>query len=1051
MDEQQILEFWKEHDTFKKSVRGDKRFVFYDGPPFATGLPHYGHLVASTLKDVVPRYWAQNGYKVERRWGWDCHGLPIEYEIEKALGIKTKKEVDEYGIAKYNEKCRDIVLTYRSQWRSTIERLGRWVDFDNDYKTMDKSYMESVWWVFKTLYDKGMVYKGTKVMPYSMGCGTPLSNFEATSNYKDVSDPSVVLKFRLIRNTVQNNQYILVWTTTPWTLPSNLALCVHPDLTYVLVDGEQNEQYWICEDRVSFYFKDAKILEKMQGRDLVGMAYLPLFPYYFDSFHSTEAFTIVSDTYVSSDNGTGIVHMAPAFGEDDHRVCLEKQIITKTSELPCPIDANGCFVEPCIPFKGLNVKDADKPILRHLKDTNSIFDIKSEVHSYPYCWRSDTPLIYRSVSCWFISVTAIKDRMVELNQQINWVPDNIGKNRFANWLNGAKDWCVSRNRFWGTPLPIWKNDDTGDLVVVGSVSELETLAGLVPGSIQDIHRHKIDDIKIQGMTRVDEVFDCWFESGSMPFAQEHYPFKHGNGDDDDICVPADFIAEGLDQTRGWFYTLLVLSTAILDKPMTKNVIVNGLVLASSAKGGKAEKMSKSKRNYTPPDALLDKYGADALRLYLLGSPVCRAEPVKFNDAGVHKMQRDVIIMLENICHFTLEMISVCETYGSFEYQDVKCIEHDNIMDKWILSCCKEFEQSVHRAFRSYKLYELDAAINLWIDRLSRWYLKLNKQYLKPWNAEATHSPHLSVLLHCVHTTCVMLAPVIPFKTESIYQRIRKYVGKENEIESVHLCQMPCDDQSTTIDRELVIGMNALISTINMGRVLRSNHKVALKKPVAKAIIVHQDRNMHTRLQQLEPFLLQELNVMNIEYSCAEDDFMTYALKLDFKKVGKRLKRELGACKKALQDIDCTEFVNEKRSPLDNVDWDELIVERIPKDGCQVLCQGDITLVMDFETQDEEMILKYHGKLLVRQIQEHRKSMGLRLSDQITFWVRDSASLPKEMRVLLDQQDKYVYPLLKRSISIYDTEGEARIPICLDECNGTNGTNGTIEYKVCRTN
>ena len=563
-EEEKTLIYWNEIDAFKTSLKlseNKPEFTFYDGPPFATGLPHYGHILAGTIKDTVTRYAHQTGHYVSRRFGWDCHGLPVEYEIDKKLNITGRDMVLEMGVDKYNNECRSIVQRYTGEWEKTVTRLGRWIDFKNDYKTMDPNFMESVWWVFKTIFSKGLVYRGYKVMPYSTVCGTPLSNFEAGLNYKDVNDPAVVVTFPLITDP---NVSLIAWTTTPWTLPSNLALCVNPAFQYIKIfDKVRQKTFILLEKRLSQLFPEVskadctdekrgelyEVLDTFLGEKLVGLQYEPIFPYF-----NTQpgAFRVVSDGYVTEEGGTGIVHQAPAFGEDDYRVCLAHNVVSKGEDLPCPVDANGRFTAQVPEYAGRNVKEADNDICTHLKSIGRLVLKEQYFHSYPFCWRSDSPLIYKAVPSWFVSVEKVKDKLVANNTQTYWVPAAVQEKRFHNWLVDAKDWAISRNRFWGTPIPLWISDDLEEMIVIGSVEELEKLSG---HKVTDLHKESIDHITIpsqQGkgvLHRIDEVFDCWFESGSMPYAQLHYPFE--NVERLERGFPADFIAEGLDQTRGW--------------------------------------------------------------------------------------------------------------------------------------------------------------------------------------------------------------------------------------------------------------------------------------------------------------------------------------------------------------------------------------------------------------------------------------------------------------------------------------------------------------------
>ena len=624
--EHAVLDFWAKQAVFQKSLaqtRNQDPYIFYDGPPFATGLPHHGHLVGSILKDAVPRYFTMKGRYVQRRFGWDCHGLPIEHEIDKSLGLSSAEAVEKMGIKGYNDACRGIIQRYTDEWRKTITRIGRWVDFDNDYKTMEPWYMESVWWVVKQLWEKELIYRGEKVVPFSTALGTVLSNFEAGSNYQEAQDPAVTVLFKLS----DQDAYIAAWTTTPWTLPSNLALCVGNSIEYTKVyDEALQATVIIASERLAAYEgkKQLKAVSTLMGSELVGLRYEPLFPY-FEALASEGAFQVLADDYVTTDSGTGIVHQAPAFGEDDFRVLKAAGVTASV----CPIDMAGCFTEAVPDFAGLHVKDADKPIMRHLKTSGQLYLQEVIQHSYPFCPRSDTPIIYRTIDSWYVKVAQIKEQLVEANQNIRWVPEHIQKGRMGNWLAGAMDWAISRNRYWGTPLPIWINDVSGAAKCIGSIAELKALTGV---EVADLHREFVDDLTFtlpgeDGIyRRISEVLDCWFESGAMPYAQLHYPFE--NKELFEKGFPAEFIAEGLDQTRGWFYTLIVLGYALFETNPFKNVIVNGIVMAEDGK-----KMSKRLRNYTPPDTLMEDYGADALRLYLINSGLVKAEEQRFKDAG----------------------------------------------------------------------------------------------------------------------------------------------------------------------------------------------------------------------------------------------------------------------------------------------------------------------------------------------------------------------------------------------------------------------------------
>ncbi|MCR4790385.1 MAG: isoleucine--tRNA ligase, partial [Treponemataceae bacterium] len=642
--EEEILNFWKEKDIFKKSLsqrEGCDEYVFYDGPPFATGLPHFGHFIPSIIKDIIPRYQTMKGKHVERRFGWDCHGLPVENLIEKEIGLKSKTEIEEYGIDKFNEACRASVLRYTKEWRETITRLGRWVDFDNDYKTMNPDFMESIWWIFKNLWDKGLIYEGHYILPTCPRCATPLSSHEvATGGYKEVYDPAITIRFKVKKAGPKANDpdmengstYFLAWTTTPWTLPSNLGLTMGPDIDYVKVkDGD--EYYILAESRLSAYYKDEasyQIIWTKKGSELLGSRYEPLFPYFEKYYDAAEcqkdsgfdckegAFRVFNADFVSTEDGTGIVHTAPGFGEDDNKVFKGSGVPTV-----CPVDNECKFTAEVPDYQGRFVKDCDKDVMERLKTEGKLVKKAQILHSYPFCWRCNSPLIYRGVGSWFVKVESMHEKLLKANSQITWQPAHIKEGRFGKWLANSRDWAISRNRYWGNPIPVWKCPDCGKTICVGSREELKELSGVYA---EDLHKHFVDNITIPcscggTMKRIPEVLDCWFELGSMPYAQQHYPFE--NKEYFEKHFPADFISEGLDQTRGWFYTLTILAAELFDKPAFKNCVVNGLILASDGK-----KMSKSLRNYTDPTEVLNTFGADAVRLFLMHSPAVKADDLK---------------------------------------------------------------------------------------------------------------------------------------------------------------------------------------------------------------------------------------------------------------------------------------------------------------------------------------------------------------------------------------------------------------------------------------
>eukprot|EP00455_Lapot_gusevi_P000504 TRINITY_DN1022_c0_g1_i5.p1 TRINITY_DN1022_c0_g1~~TRINITY_DN1022_c0_g1_i5.p1 ORF type:complete len:1103 (-),score=421.81 TRINITY_DN1022_c0_g1_i5:126-3374(-) len=905
--EEQILQYWDQIDAFQTSLRqseGRPIYNFYDGPPFATGLPHYGHILAGTIKDIVTRYWHQNGFYVSRRFGWDCHGLPVEYEIDKKLEIKSPDDVARLGIDRYNAECRSIVMRYSSEWEHIVKRMGRWIDFANDYKTMNPQFMESVWWVFKQLYEKNLVFRGFKVMPYSTACHTPLSNFEAGQNYKNVQDPAVVVSFPDVEDP---NTHFLAWTTTPWTLPSNLALCVHPEFDYVKVlDVKTGLRFWLAESRLCQLYKAKKkgepeyeLVEQVKGTDLVGRRYVPLFDYFRD-MEENGAFRIVSDTYVTDKDGVGIVHQAPAFGEDDYRVCSKAGIIRPGSKVPCPVNDSGCFTAQVTDFAGRYIKDADRDIIRNIKSRGRLVQDALLEHNYPHCWRSDTPLIYRAVPSWFVNVPAIKQMLLDNNEQTYWVPASIGENRFHNWLKEAREWAISRNRYWGTPLPIWISDDAEEIVVVGSVDELRELSGVQ--DITDLHRDKIDHITIpsrQGkglLKRVPEVFDCWFESGSMPYAQLHYPFE--NKEQFEQGFPADFIAEGLDQTRGWFYTLMVISTALFNKPAFKNLIVNGLVLASDGK-----KMSKRLKNYPDPMNVVSTHGADALRLYLIDSPVVRAEPLKFKEEGVRDVARDVFLPWYNTYRFFVVQARRLQLKHnvSLKYEPDIWTKTDNVMDKWIISSLQSLIAFVRAEMGQYRLYTVIPELVKFVDSLSKWYVRFNKSRMKGDEGIEQCYNSLVTLFEVLYKLCILMAPFCPFLVEHMYQNLKNALPAELREDSVHYTMIPQVNEAAR-DADIERRIARMQEVIELGRTARSNAPFSLRIPAPEFTVVCGNPQYLQDLELLQSYIQTDMNVHQFSMSADVSNFIAFSAQPVRKTLGPRLKGAASAVCNAIQSL-----------------------------------------------------------------------------------------------------------------------------------------------------
>jgi isoleucyl-tRNA synthetase len=987
--EKQVLKFWQDNQIFEKSLEKTKDkepYIFYDGPPFATGLPHHGHLVASTLKDIIPRYYTMQGKYVSRRWGWDTHGLPIEQQIDKKFGMSANDYVEKNGIKAYCDACREIVLTYTSQWQHTIERIGRWVDFENDYKTMDPDFMESVWWVFKECWDKGLIYQGNKIVPYSPALETGLSNFEATSNYQDVQDPAVTILFKI----KGEEGYFSAWTTTPWTLPSNLGLIVNADIDYEFVHEKNKDvKFWIAKERLAAYKKgnDFEVLKECKGKDLVGMQYEPLFPYFEDK-RAEGAFQVIADDYVTTSDGTGIVHSAPAFGEDDNRVMKAHGI----SAIVCPLDSKAQFTQDVTDFAGKYIKEADKEIIKYLKDNDQLFHQSVLVHSYPFCYRTDEPLIYMAMPQWYLSVDTIKDKMLNANAQINWVPEHIKAGRFGKWLEGARDWAISRNRFWGTPLPVWMNED-GESICIGSIKELEEYTGV---KVDDLHRETVDDLTFEkdGKTykRIPEVFDCWFESGSMPYAQIHYPFE--NQDVFNKGFPAEFIAEGLDQTRGWFYTLTVLSAALFDKPAFKNVIVNGMVMAADGK-----KMSKRLKNYTAPDVLMESFGADALRLTFITSGLVKGEELRFTDDGVKDMVRRALLPWYNSYKFF-------NTYAKVDGWDAsKDLKYgDNILDRWLLSNLQTLIKDVTHEMNHYRLYTVVPRLFHFIEDLTNWYIRLNRRRF--WEGDLTDDKchAYSALYTALKELSKIMAPFAPFLSEHVFQELKKFGEKKEE--SVHLCDYPTFE-SKYIDTTLEDAVTRMQELILLGRQKRNQAEIKVKTPMASITVIHQDKNVTDEILKLEEFIKTELNVKTVNTSNDEDSYIKLYAKPNArilgKKVGKRFKEFMASITKLETDV-LKEFEANGSMELlgETLGTDDIFVYREALKGSNAISNRWITIDMDTNLT-QELINEGLAREVVNRIQRSRKDLNFNVEDRIKVTYQTS----DELKSVIESFEDYI--------------------------------------------
>ena len=975
--EHDILKLWQDTDAFQQSLantQGKKPYIFYDGPPFATGLPHHGHLVASTIKDVVPRYWTMKGRYVMRRFGWDCHGLPIEHEIDKQLGMSAQDAVEKLGVAGYNDECRAIVQRYVKEWRHTITRIGRWIDFDNDYKTMDAWYMESVWWVFKQLWDKGLIYQGVKVVPVSTALGTPLANFEATSNYQDVQDPAITVLLKL----VDEDTHLAIWTTTPWTVPSNLAVCVGDDIEYSLVvDEESGKQIYLATERLDQYQGDTefRVVKTLLGKDLVGRRYEPVFDYFADKADEG-AFVVISGDYVTTDSGTGLVHQAPAFGEEDYKAFQAAGL----EAFACPVSLHGEFTDEVPDFAGRHVKEADKDIISALKAKGALYRQDVIQHSYPYCYRSDTPLIYRAIPSWYVRVTAFKDNLKAANEQINWVPEHIKYGRFGNWLDGAIDWAISRNRVWGTPLPVWVNDETGKALCVGSIDELYDYTGV---RVDDLHREHVDDLtfQIEGQEgtyrRIEEVLDCWFESGSMPYAQLHYPFE--NEDVFNAGFPAEFIAEGLDQTRGWFYTLTVLGGALFDQPAFRNVIVNGMVMAEDGK-----KMSKSLRNYTPPDELMETYGADALRLYSINSGLVRGEEQRFADSGVRDMVRRALLPWYNAYSFLRTYAEIDEwspQKGQFE--------GDNILDQWIMSRLQTLKNTVATEMEGYRLYNVVPGLFAFIEDLTNWYIRLNRGRFWGEDISADKIAAYSTLYEVLMELSKVMAPFAPFLSEHLYQSLAQLAGQPAQPNSVHLCDYP-EAEAVKVKPALETAVERMQQVILLGRQKREEVKIGLRTPLSRLTIVNSDTALLEDMRSLEGYVRDELNVQSVEYSADESAYIELYAKPNFPLLGKRLGKRMKAFAGVIANLDIGQ-ISELQSNGDiqltvageseTFSSEEIQVQQQARAGTNTVSNRQIAVDLDCQLTPE-LIRGGYAREVVNRIQRARKDQGFDVSDRV---------------------------------------------------------------------
>ncbi len=964
--ETEVLAFWEADSTFVASIEqrerganGANEYVFYDGPPFANGLPHYGHLLTGFVKDAVPRYQTMRGKRVERRFGWDCHGLPAEAEAERQLGISGRQAITDFGIDKFNDYCKVSVLQYTSDWERYVTRQARWVDFSNDYKTLDASYMESVMWAFKTLYDKGLIYQGFRVLPYSWALETPLSNTETRMDdaYKQVQDPALTVGFEL-----DDGDVILAWTTTPWTLPSNLALAVAPDVTYVRVTHD-GRTYVLAKDRLAAYEREldgAVVVGELQGSELVGRTYRPLFNYFADH---ANAFRILSGDFVTTEDGTGVVHMAPGFGEDDQRVCRDNGI-----DLVVPVDSRGQFTSDVPDYAGTLVFDANPLIIRALKERGVVLRHETYDHAYPHCWRTGKPLIYKAVSSWFVDVTAIKARMVELNQSITWVPEHLRDGSFGKWLENARDWTISRNRFWGSPIPVWMSDDPSHprIDVYGSVAELERDFG---ATVTELHRPFIDDLVRPNpddpsgrsmMRRVPEVLDCWFESGSMPFAQVHYPFE--NQEWFDNHYPGDFIVEYIGQTRGWFYTLHVLATALFDKPSFATCVSHGIVL-----GADGQKMSKSLRNYPDPMGVFDTHGADAMRWYLLSSSILRGSDFAVTEDGIRDTVRQVMLPIWNSWYFLTLYANASGTSGRVRTNST------NVLDRYIFAKLNRTVARVTSSMDAYDLFEACHEVREFLDALTNWYIRRSRDRFWAGDQDAIDTLHT-----VLHVLCRISAPLLPLVTESVF---RGLTGER----SVHLTDWPKPDE-VPADEALVTTMDRVRDVCSTTLSLRKSKSRRVRLPLAAITVATPGASA---LKEFASIITEEVNARAVTFTSDVAGVAREELQLIPAALGPRLgpntQKVIGAVKRG----EWSKTPGGVQAGGVELEPHEFVLKLVadtggnPDAASSALGDGDGVVIVDL-TLTDDIVAEGTARDIVRAVQQARRDAGFDVSDRISL-------------------------------------------------------------------
>jgi isoleucyl-tRNA synthetase len=981
--EEAILAFWNEDRTFAASIEqrpagsapglSDNEFIFYDGPPFANGLPHYGHLLTGFVKDAIPRYQTMRGRRVERRFGWDTHGLPAEVEAEKELGISGHPEITAFGIAKFNEACRTSVLRYTNEWERYVNRQARWVDFENDYKTLDLPYMESVMWAFKTLYDKGLIYEGYRVLAYCWRCETPLSNTETRMDdvYQNRQDPALTVAFRL-----SSGEHLLAWTTTPWTLPSNLALAVAPEVEYAVMQDADGQRYILAEARLDAYERElanATRVGTLSGADLVGRSYTPLFDFFADT---PNAFHVLAADFVTVEDGTGVVHMAPGFGEDDQNACNAVGIPTI-----CPMDEHGRYTAEVTPWAGTHVFDANPLVIRDLKERGIVVRHETYDHSYPHCWRCAQPLVYRAISSWFVEVTKFRDRMVELNQQIHWVPGHVKDGSFGKWLANARDWSISRNRFWGSPIPVWRSDDPAypRIDVYGSLAELQRDFGV---EVTDLHRPNVDELTRPNpddptgrstMRRVPEVLDCWFESGSMPFAQVHYPFE--NADWFEHHYPGDFIVEYINQTRGWFYTLHVLATALFDRPAFRNCVSHGILL-----GDDGQKMSKSLRNYPDPWAVFDSYGSDAMRWYLLSAVILRGGDAPVTETGMKETVRQVILPLWNSWYFLTLYANAEGKVG-----DPSRVS-SHVLDRYVLAKTRELVEGVTADLDDYDLYLACGRIRTFLDVLTNWYIRRSRDRFWAGDQAAIDTLH-TVLEHL----CRVAAPLLPMTTEAIYQGL-------TGARSVHLADWP-DASGLPAGATLVEVMDQVRDVCSATLSVRKAQGRRVRQPLAALTVALPDAH---RLAEFTSLIADEVNVKAVELTEDVAAVASPVLQVVPAALGPRLGGRTQEVIKAVKAGDWSAEGDQVVAGGIELQPGEYELRLTASSGgaSAVLNGGRGVVVLDCALTPE-LVAEGLARDLIRAVQQARRDAGLDIGDRIRLSVWASPEVRGELAAHVD--------------------------------------------------